>query len=282
VGFDRTAGRLDTSIHPFCSGGRGDVRLTTRYDEHYPQQAIFGIIHETGHGLYEQGVRHDTLGTPLSEALSYGMHESQSRMWENYIGRGRAFWKYFYPRMLKYFPDALAGVHEDDWVLTVNKVERSLIRVEADEATYDLHIILRFEIERDLFSGAISVNDLPAVWNRKFEDYLDLTPPNDGKEGVMQDVHWSQGSFGYFPSYSIGNLAAAQFWYTMREAMPDMDRKIEQGDFRDILTWLQENVHVHGRRYERDELLKLTTGKPLGTEDYVRYLTEKYSDLYKL
>jgi len=282
VGFDTQAGRLDTSVHPFCSGGLGDVRLTTRYNEHAPQQAIFGIIHETGHGLYEQGVAPETYGTPLSEALSYGMHESQSRMWENYIGRSLPFWKHFYPQLLDQFGAELKGMSAEDWVLAVNHVERSLVRVEADELTYDLHIILRFEIERDLFAGDISVSDLPSVWNKKIQSYLGITPPNDGKEGVLQDVHWSSGAFGYFPSYSVGNIIAGQLWKKMNADMPRMSAKIENGEFAEILAWLRENVHRHGRRYSRDELLKRATGKPLGTEDYLSYLTGKFTSLYNL
>ncbi len=282
IGFDKQAGRLDTSVHPFCSGGLGDVRLTTRYNEHAPQQAIFGIIHEMGHGLYEQGVAPETYGTPLSEALSYGLHESQSRMWENYIGRSLPFWKHFYPTLKAQFNSELDGMSVEDWVLAVNHVERSLVRVEADELTYDLHIILRFEIERDLFAGLISVSDLPAVWNKKIETYLGITPPNDGKEGVMQDVHWAGGSFGYFPSYSVGNIAAGQLWKKMNSDMPNMSKQIESGNFSEILSWLREHVHHLGRRYSRDELLMKATGKPLGTEGYLTYLTEKFGTLYKL
>lgn len=282
VGFDRQGGRLDTSIHPFCSGGYGDVRLTTRYNEHAPQQAIFGIIHEMGHGLYEQGVAAETYGTPLSEALSYGIHESQSRMWENYIGRSLQFWKCFYGKLQNYFGNELSGMSVEDWVLAVNHVERSLVRVEADELTYDLHIILRFELERDLFAGVISVADLPGAWNKKIEAYLGITPPNDGKEGVMQDVHWAAGSFGYFPSYSVGNIAAGQMWKKMQADMPTISKQIESGEFKEILAWLRENVHQQGRRFTRDELLMRATGKPLGTQDYLSYLTEKFSSLYRL
>ncbi len=282
VGFDKQAGRLDTSIHPFCSGGLGDVRMTTRYNEHLPTQALFGILHETGHGLYEQGVAAETYGTPLSEALSYGMHESQSRMWENYIGRSLPFWKHFYPMLLKFFEAELSGMSVEDWTLAVNHVERSLVRVEADELTYDLHIILRFEIERDLFAGKISVSDLPGVWNQKLQSYLGITPPNDGKEGVMQDVHWSSGSFGYFPYYSVGNIFAGQLWKKMNEDMPNMKTAIEAGKFAEILSWLSQHVHLHGRRYSRDELLIKATGKPLGTSGYLGYLTDKFGSLYKL
>lgn len=282
IGFDKQAGRLDTSIHPFCSGGLGDVRLTTRYNEHAPQQAIFGIIHEMGHGLYEQGVAPETYGTPLSEALSYGLHESQSRMWENYIGRSLPFWKQFYPVLLQQFAKELDGMSVEDWVLAVNHVERSLVRVEADELTYDLHIILRFEIERDLFAGVISVSDLPKVWNKKVETYLGVTPPDDGKQGVMQDVHWSSGAFGYFPSYSVGNIAAGQLWKKMNQDMPAMNKQIETGNFAEILEWLRTHVHRLGRRYSRDELLIKATGKPLGTDGYLNYLTEKFGSLYQL
>jgi carboxypeptidase Taq len=282
IGFDMQGGRLDTSVHPFCSGTLGDVRITTRYNEHAPQQAIFGIIHESGHALYEQGFIPEYLGTPLSEALSYGIHESQSRMWENFVGRSKPFWTFFLPQLKSLFPNELAQVSLDQFVLAINHVEPSLVRVEADEMTYDLHIIMRFEIERDLFAGRISISDLPSVWNKKMEDYIGVTPPNDGKEGVMQDVHWSGGAFGYFPSYSLGNMAAGQFWYAMRAQMPNMDQQMEKGNFADILHWLRENVHQYGRRFVRNELMQKATGKALGTQDYIRYLNEKYSALYKL
>jgi len=282
IGFDLDGGRLDVSVHPFCSGGLGDVRITARYNPNAPQQAIFGIIHESGHALYEQGVRADTFGTPLSEALSYGIHESQSRMWENLIARSRAFWTFFLPRLKELFPTQLADASLDKFLLAINHVQPSLIRVEADELTYDLHIIVRFEIERDLFAGKLSVSDLPRAWNRKIEDYLGVVPPDNGREGVLQDVHWSGGMFGYFPSYSLGNIAASQFWSAMKRAMPDLDKQIATGKFSDALTWLRANVHQHGRRWSRDELLQKATGKPLGTADYLQYLTDKYSDLYRL
>jgi len=282
IGFDGDGGRLDTSVHPFCAGILGDVRITTRYNVNAPQQALFGIIHETGHALYEQGMDPAHFGTPLAEAVSYGLHESQSRLWENLIARSMPFWKCFWPRLKELFPAALSDVAVEQWVLAVNHVQPSLVRVEADELTYDLHIILRFEIERDLFSGKLSVSDLPRTWNRKMEEYLGVTPPNDGKEGVLQDVHWSGGSFGYFPSYSLGNIAAAQLWYAMRRDLPDIERKIASGAFDQVLAWLRTNVHRQGRRYTRDELMQRATGKPLGAADYSRYLTEKFSALYKL
>jgi carboxypeptidase Taq len=282
IGFDMEAGRLDVSVHPFCGGSYGDVRITTRYNEQAPQQALFGIIHESGHAMYEQGVDAAFLKTPLAQALSYGIHESQSRMWENFVGRGLPFWTYFMPALKRLFPSQLGDVSMDKFLLAVNHVEPSLVRVEADEMTYDLHIILRFEIERDLFAGKISVADLPEVWNAKMREYLGVTPPDNGKQGVLQDVHWSGGSFGYFPSYSLGNMAAGQFWFAMRAQMPDMDDKMAAGDFSGVLAWLRENVHHLGRRISRDELMIRATGKPLGTADYCRYLTEKYSALYKI
>jgi len=282
MGFDRESGRLDTTVHPFCAGLLGDVRITTRYNENAPQQSLFGVIHETGHGLYEQGLSPQNWGTPLAEALSYGLHESQSRMWENFIGRGRPFWTHFFPLLTETYPEQLGGVSLDQFVLAINHVERSLVRVEADELTYDLHIIVRFEIERDLFGGKLAVSDLPEAWNAKMKSYFGITPPDDGKQGVLQDVHWSIGSFGYFPSYTLGNIAAAQLWYAMKEVLPEMDRAMETGDFSPILNWLRENVHIHGRRYSRDELMIHATGKPLGVADYARYLTEKYLALYRL
>ena len=282
LGFDWAGGRIDTSVHPFCAGSLGDVRITTRYNPHAPQQALFGIIHETGHALYEQGLNPEFLGTPLSEPLSYGIHESQSRLWENFIGRSQPFWAYFFPHLKEIFPSQLADVSLTQFVLAINHVEPSLVRVEADEMTYDLHIIVRFEIERDLFAGKLAIADLPAEWNRKMEAYLGITPPNDGKEGVLQDVHWSGGSFGYFPSYSLGNMAAAQFWASMQSAMPEMSAQMASGDFSGILSWLREHVHAHGRRYLRDELMQRATGKPLGTAAYTDYLTRKYGELYRL
>lgn len=282
MGFDPDAGRLDTSVHPFCAGEGNDVRITARYNTEAPQQAIFGIIHETGHGLYEQGLPKETFGTPLSEPLSYGIHESQSRLWENIIGRSRAFWQYWFPELQKIFPEQLRNVSPDQFVLAVNKVQPDLVRTEADEMTYDLHIMLRFEIERDLFSGDLKVPELPEVWNDKMRKYLGLSPPDNGKLGVLQDVHWAQGSFGYFPSYSLGNLAAAQFWAAIKRDLPDSEQKISHGDFSEILHWLRRKVHCHGRRYKRNELMKLATGRSLGAEDYISYLKEKYTGLYGL
>ncbi|MBU0507550.1 carboxypeptidase M32 [bacterium] len=282
LGFDMDSGRLDTAVHPFCAGLLGDVRITTRYNVNAPQQSLFGVIHETGHGLYEQGLPAEHSGTPLSEALSYGIHESQSRLWENFIGRGRPFWVHFLPILKDTYPEPLRDVSLDQFLLAVNHVQRSLVRVEADELTYDLHIIIRFEIERDLFAGKIKVADLPQVWNEKIQTYLGVIPPNDGKEGVLQDVHWPAGLFGYFPSYSLGNIAAAQLWHALRRDLPNADAKVEAGDFSGILGWLREKVHVHGRGVSRDELLIRATGKPLQTADYARYLTDKYSALYHL
>lgn len=282
IGFDRNAGRLDVAVHPFCSGSYGDVRLTTRYNECAPQQALFGTIHEAGHGMYEQGFREEHHGTPLAEALSYGIHESQSRLWENSVARSEPFWRCFFPQFRALFPTQTADVSLEQFVSAVNSVERSLVRVEADELTYDLHIILRFEIERDLFAGTLSVADLPAAWNKKMESYLGVTPPDDGRQGVLQDVHWSAGMFGYFPSYSLGNIAAAQLWAALRRDIPGTDEQIAAGEFADILNWLRGNVHIHGRRFKRDELLERATGKPLIVDDYADYLTNKFSKLYNL
>lgn len=282
IGFDRDAGRLDVAVHPFCAGSYGDVRLTTRYNEHAPQQALFGTIHEAGHGMYEQGFLEQHHGTPLAEPLSYGIHESQSRMWENSIARSEPFWRHFFPRFRALFPEQTADATLEQFVLAVNHVERSLVRVEADELTYDLHIIVRFELERDLFAGTLAVADLPAAWNRKMESYLGVTPPDNGRQGVLQDVHWSAGMFGYFPSYSLGNIAAAQLWAALRRDVSAADQKIARGEFADILDWLRAKVHVHGRRFKRDELLKQATGKPLGVADYIDYLTDKFSILYNI
>jgi carboxypeptidase Taq len=280
VGFDFSAGRLDISVHPFCSGlGPGDCRMTTRYDESYFGDAFFGVLHETGHGLYNQGLEGEHWGTPRGESISLGIHESQSRMWENLVGRSSAFWKFYFPKVKAAFPETLRDVAEDQWVFAINDIRPSLIRTEADEATYNLHILLRFEIEQAMLTGDIAVADIPAAWNEKMRKYLGLTPPDDSK-GCLQDVHWSHGAIGYFPTYTLGNLYAAQFFEQARKDLGDLDAQFSRGEFAPLLNWLRENIHRHGRRYSARELVKKVTGRDLSWEPLMSHLKEKASRLY--
>ena len=280
VGFDFAAGRLDTSTHPFCSGlGPGDTRMTTRYDEHYFGDAFFGVLHETGHGLYEQGLPSEHFGTPRGEAASLGIHESQSRMWENLVGRSRAFWRHFLPKARRDFPQALAGVGDDDWYFAINDVRPSLIRVEADEATYNLHIMLRFELEQAMLTGDVGAADVPAAWNERVRQYLGITPPDD-RQGCLQDIHWSGGSIGYFPTYTLGNLYAAQLFEAARRDVGDLDAMFARGEFMPLLTWLRKNVHTHGKRHRPRDLVRRVTGREPSAEPLLRHLRSKADELY--
>ncbi|MBZ0271404.1 carboxypeptidase M32 [bacterium] len=279
IGFDPEAGRLDISAHPFCSGTGGDVRLTTRYYEDQPFASLYGVIHEAGHGLYEQNLAREHEGTPLGESSSMSIHESQSRLWENVVGRSRAFLAFMEPTLRAEYKEQLAGVSLDDLYFAVNRVEPSLIRVEADEVTYGLHIILRFEIERDLLSGKLAVKDLPAAWNAKMQEFLGVTPQNDAL-GCLQDVHWSLGMFGYFPSYLLGSLNAAQLYAKARTDVPGIDEGFAEGRFAPLLAWLRENVHTHGRRYLPADLIEHVTGRPPSPDDFMAYVAEKYGALY--
>ncbi|MDK9699732.1 MAG: carboxypeptidase M32 [bacterium] len=281
LGFDWTMGRLDTAVHPFCSGSFGDVRITTRYLKNWPTGSLFGIIHEAGHGMYEQGLPESQFGLPLGNAVSMAVHESQSRFWENIVCRSKPFWRGQWRRLRDFYPSQLADVNFEQWYAAINKVEPSLIRVEADEGTYDLHILMRFEMEADLFAGRLSVSDIPKAWNKKVYDYLGIDVKNDG-EGCLQDVHWSSALFGYFPSYSLGNIIAGQLWAAMRRANPKIEQEIEAGNFKNVLGWLRENVHQHGQRYLRDELVERATGKPLTADDYVAYLETKFGEIYNV
>ena len=282
IGYDFDRGRQDKSAHPFTAGfGSGDVRITTRVDPNFLNPALFGTLHEAGHALYEQGVPPGFDRTPLGEGASLAVHESQSRMWENLIGRSRAFWTAFYPRLQEVFPSQLGGVALETFYRAINKVQPSLIRVEADEATYNLHVMLRFELELALMEGALAVADLPEAWNAKFEEFLGLVPPDDAS-GVLQDVHWSGGMIGYFPTYSLGNLVATQLWAKIQEDVPHLESKIERGEFGDLLNWLRENVHRHGAKFEPAELLRATTGQGLTAEPYLRYLHAKFEEIYAL
>lgn len=280
IGFDFTRGRLDVTAHPFCTGlGPNDCRITTRYDENYFNSAFFGILHEAGHGIYDQGLRADQYGLPLGEAVSMGIHESQSRMWEIMVGRGLPFWRHFYGSARRTFGQALAGVTLGDFYFAVNDVRSSLIRVEADEFTYNLHILIRFELEQALISGELQVADLPAAWNQKYRDYLGLEVPNDA-DGVLQDIHWSAGLFGYFPTYSLGNLYAAQFYEQADKDLGGLDAQFERGDFQYLKKWLQVNIHRHGQRYTAAELVRRITGRELSHEPLIAHLRRKYELLY--
>jgi carboxypeptidase Taq len=279
VGFDFKAGRLDVSLHPFCTGlGPGDTRMTTRYDPHYFGDAFFGVLHESGHGLYDQGLPAEHFGTPLGEAVSLGIHESQSRMWENFVGRGRAFWRYFWPRVRAEFPAALKDVSDEQWYFAINDIRPSLIRTEADEATYNLHIMLRFELEQALLNDELKTRDLPAAWNEKMKQYLGVTPPDDAR-GCLQDIHWSGGAIGYFPTYTLGNLYAAQFFEQADKDLGGLDAQFARGEFAPLLAWLRKNIHRHGKRYRAGELVKRVTGRDLSPEPLLAHLRRK-AELY--
>jgi carboxypeptidase Taq len=280
VGFDFSAGRLDVSTHPFCSGiGPGDTRMTTRYHEDDFVDAFFGVLHETGHGLYDQGLPAEHFGTPRAEAVSLGIHESQSRLWENFVGRGRPFWRWCLPKARAAFPQALADVSEDDWYFAVNDVRPSFIRTESDEATYNLHVLLRFELERAMVRGDLAARDVPGAWNEKMRRYLGLVPPDDAR-GCLQDIHWSGGAVGYFPTYTLGNLYAAQFFEKARAGLRGLDDSIGAGDFAPLLGWLREKIHRHGKRYTAGRLVREVTGSDLSAEPLLRHLRAKASELY--
>ena len=282
MGFDGEAGRLDISVHPFCSSiSRHDVRLTTRYREDQLTGSIFGTIHECGHGLYEQGLPEDAEGTPLGESVSLGIHESQSRMWENMVGRSREFWVHFLPVLTEHFPEQLSDVDVDAFYAAVNQVEASPIRVEADEITYNLHILLRFELEQGLVDGSIDVSDLPGLWMEKMEAYLGFRPENDAL-GVLQDPHWSFGLIGYFPTYTLGNLYAAQFFHRAQEEMPDLMAGVSSGNLGDLREWLRSRIHARGMRLTAAELVEEVTGEPLNVDYLMGYLEGKFEALYGL
>jgi carboxypeptidase Taq len=279
LGFNYRRGRIDVSLHPFCEGSGADVRMTTHFDEANPLNSLFSAVHETGHGLYEQGTRIEDQGTPLGQAVGMAVHESQSRLWENQVARSRPFWRFFEPLFREMFSAQLGAVSSDELHLAVNAVRPTLIRVDADEVTYNLHIILRFEIEKRLFAGTLAVADLPAAWNALAQELLGLTPANDS-EGVLQDVHWAAGMFGYFPSYCLGNMMAAQFWYKAQGDLPGLDDDFARGDFSRLLGWLRRNIHEQGRRHDTQELVKVVTGEPLSPKHLLRYLRERYGALY--
>ncbi len=281
-GYDWNRGRQDKSAHPFTTSfGHDDVRITTRFMENYLGSGLFSTMHECGHALYDQGYDPSYERTPLEGGTSLAVHESQSRMWENLVGRSLPFWEHFYPSLKKVFPSQLEGVSVRNFYKGINRVEPSLIRVEADEATYNMHIMLRLEMEIAMVEGAATVKDLPGLWNAKMKDYLGLTPPNDAL-GVLQDIHWSMGSIGYFSTYALGNLVSVQLWEKIRKDIPDLEDQIRTGEFAGLLGWLRKNVHKHGRKYDPQDLVKKVTGSKITPEPYIRYLTTKYSDIYGL
>jgi carboxypeptidase Taq len=280
LGFDFERGRMDTAVHPFCTSfSRNDVRITTRYDLNWLPCALMGSIHETGHALYEQGFDPKDDNTPLSDSASLGFHESQSRLWENIVGRSRAFWNVYLPDLKKQFPGVLDDVDVPTFYRAINKVEPSLIRVEADEVTYNLHIMLRFEMEKSLIDGSLAVKDVPEAWNEKMREYLGITPPNDA-DGCLQDVHWSGASFGYFPTYSLGTLLSAQLYDKALADNPAISTDLENGEFASLLSWLRENVHKPGRRYLPAELVQRICGEPAQSRSYLKYLNTKFRDVY--
>jgi carboxypeptidase Taq len=281
IGFDLERGRQDKSVHPFTTSfSVNDVRITTRVHADMFPSALFSTLHEGGHALYEQNSAPHLEGTFLAGGASLGVHESQSRMWENILGRGREFWQFYYPQLQKFFPTQLAKVSQPDFYRAINKVSPSFIRVEADEVTYNLHVFLRFELEQELVTGRLSVSDLPDAWNAKMEAYLGLTPPHDAL-GVLQDVHWSGGMIGYFPTYALGNVLSGQFFGQAMHEIPDLPEQFSRGEFGPLLTWFVDKIHRHGRKYTANELLERVTGAPaIEAGPYLRYIKQKFSDIY--
>ncbi len=282
LGFDLKRGRQDKSAHPFTMGlTPTDVRLTTRIDENNLASGLYASIHEAGHGMYEQGLPMEHYNTPLCDAVSLGIHESQSRLWENVVGRSRPFWVFFFPRLKELFPTQLEGVDAEAMYRAVNKVVARSVRVEADEVTYNLHIFLRYELERDLIGGSLSVADLPEAWRSKTKEYLGFEPESD-REGVLQDIHWSSGLFGYFPTYTLGTVLAVQLYEKALEAHPGIPAEMEKGDFSALREWMQRNVYAYGARYTPTELVQKATGGPIAAEPYLAYLRGKYGEIYGL
>jgi carboxypeptidase Taq len=281
-GFDWTRGRQDKSAHPFATAfSRDDVRITTRYDERYPFSLLFGTLHETGHALYEQGVSATWNRTMLEGGASLGVHESQSRLWENLVGRSLPFWECFFPRLQRRFPSQVGGASLLQFYRAINRVQPSLIRVEADEATYNLHVMLRVEMEIAMLAGDVAIRDLPALWNSQMEAYLGVVPPDDAS-GILQDMHWSICVFGYFATYTLGNLISVQLWETFGSLDASRDDQIRRGDFSRLRAWLQETIHQHGRRFDPQELVQRVTGSRIDSAPYLRYLETKYRDIYSL
>ncbi len=280
MGYDFAAGRQDYSEHPFSiSFGPEDARITTRADENNLAYMLWSSVHEGGHALYEQGLPPAQYGMPLGAACSLSIHESQSRLWENCVGRGRAFWQFFYPQLQSIFPENLDPYTPNDFFRAANRVAPSFIRTEADELTYHFHVLIRYEIEKDIFSGKLQAKDLPDAWNAAYQKYLGITPP-DAKPGVLQDVHWAHGSFGYFPTYSLGSLYAAQFYEQALKDIPGLEAQFAEGNFAALLRWLRENIHQYGRRLTSEELCRRATGSGLSSNAFIRYLENKMALVY--
>lgn len=275
IGFDFSAGRIDTAVHPFCSGmAPFDTRLTTRYDESDFRSSLFGVLHEAGHGLYEQGLKKEHRGQPIGNAVSLGVHESQSRLWENHVGRSRAFWEKWLPRAQHYFPN-LKSLTVDEMVAAVNQAKLTHIRVESDEVTYDLHVLLRFEIEKAIFAGDIEIRDIPGEWNSRFENYFGL-PVSSDAEGCLQDIHWSMGIFGYFPTYSLGNINAAHLVAKAREKDSEVASSMDTGDYGPLLSWMRREIHEPGSLYLPNDLIEKATGSPADAGALVSHLKSRY------
>jgi carboxypeptidase Taq len=280
-GFDWKRGRQDKAAHPFTTNfSINDVRITTRFED-TPPNMLFSTMHEVGHALYELGSKQEFERTPLAGGASLAIHESQSRMWENLVGRSLPFWEHFYPRFQEKFPSQLESVDLSTFFKGINKVEPSLIRVDADEATYNLHIMLRLELEIAMLEGTVEVKDLPEIWNAKMQEYLGVTPPNDAK-GVLQDVHWSYGNLGYFSTYALGNLISAQLWEKINKEIPNLEEQFRKGEFGRLLDWLRERIHVHGRKFKPQELVQMVTGSKIDSTAYVNYLKNKFGAIYGL
>ena len=280
IGFDFNRGRLDISTHPFCSGTHcNDIRMTTRFHENNVNDALGSTMHECGHGIYEQGLLEEHIGTPMGDAVSLGIHESQSRLWENQVGRSQAFWKWLFPKLREHFGSAVSGLSLEQVYGGANIVKPDLIRVEADEATYNLHIMVRFEIERRLIGGDLAVADLPGVWNARYKEYLGIDVPDD-RRGCLQDIHWSLASMGYFPTYTLGNLYAAQFFEKAIVDIPDLYAQFEQGEFSAMKNWLTKNIHSQGMRYHAADLCQVVTGKAPSADALMRHLEGKLRPLY--
>ncbi|MGA1821091.1 MAG: carboxypeptidase M32 [Thermoplasmatota archaeon] len=280
LGYDLSRGRLDVTTHPFTVGSMSDVRITTRFSETDLRPALFSCIHEAGHALYEQGFLEEFYHTPLADSVSLGIHESQSRLWENIIGRSVPFWDYYYPILRARF-DGLGGTDLSTFYRAINKVKPTYIRVEADEVTYNMHVLLRFELELELLNDEIDVSELPAAWTEKFEKYLGITPPDDTR-GCLQDIHWSMGAVGYFPTYTLGNLYSAQFHNAMLRDMPDMWEDVRYGKFSDILNWLRIKIHNKGKLLPATDLIKDVTGESPNEDHFVSYIREKYGKIYDI
>jgi len=282
MGFDLTAGRIDETTHPFCSGfGPGDCRLTTRYNENSFADAFFSVLHEAGHGMYEQGLDDEYYGTPMGESVSLGIHESQSRLWENLVGRSLAYWQYQFPAAQKAFSAALRNATLEDFYWAVNDVHPSFIRVEADEVTYNLHIMLRFEMEQALIARELKPAEVPGIWNEKMQSYLGITPENN-REGCLQDIHWSAGLIGYFPTYALGNMYGAQFFNTAQNELGDLNLQFSQGEFAPLLNWLRENIHRRGRQFRPRKLVEVVCGQSLAPDALISQLRNKFEAIYGL